>query len=237
MSACKQAENASTTNRPEGVDVEAFILAGGVSARMGRAKHLLDFEGAPLISRMVEIVQPLVKRLTVVGATEIDLAAQIRLIPDDDLGIPPEVGRSNGPLAGIATALAHSESEWNSILACDLPYLTREWLAWLLGRAMKSQAQVVMPATERGPEPLAAIYRRSCRESIMRSLEEGIRKVTVGGSRLDVETVHEVEWRDIDPDGVALKNMNTPSDYEEAQLWYAKQRHDSVGLHETSSQR
>ncbi|HTZ74177.1 MAG TPA: molybdenum cofactor guanylyltransferase [Candidatus Aquilonibacter sp.] len=215
-------------NHPGYFDVEAFILAGGTSSRMGRAKHLLDFEGEPLICRMAEIAKPLVKSVAIVGATEIHLPAAIRAIPDDDLGIPREEGRSNGPLVGIATALAHSRSEWNLILACDLPYVTRDWLAWLFRRAATSQAQIVMPVTDRGPEPLAAIYRRNCRQTIIRSLEDGIRKVTAAVSRLEVETVHQSEWRHIDPEDLVLRNMNNPADYEEARLWRAKRMHGAA---------
>ena len=82
------------------------------------------------------------------------------------------------PLVGIATALNSTKSPWNLILACDLPYLTAEWLDWLLARADNSSAQIVMPRTSGGLEPLAALYRKECGAPIVAALERGIRKVT-----------------------------------------------------------
>ena len=51
-----------------GPSFEAFILAGGVSSRMRRAKHLLDFGGVPLILQTTRLVAPLVRKITIIGA-------------------------------------------------------------------------------------------------------------------------------------------------------------------------
>jgi molybdopterin-guanine dinucleotide biosynthesis protein A len=75
-----------------------------------------------------------------------------------------------GPLAGIATALAVTQSRWNLIVACDLPYLSAEWLDWLLSRARRSRGDAVVPRTEHGIEPLAAVYRRESGELIATAL-------------------------------------------------------------------
>jgi molybdopterin-guanine dinucleotide biosynthesis protein A len=199
---------------------EAFILAGGVSSRMGRAKHRLDFSGEQLILRTIHVVEPLVKRVTVVGAAEGSWPADVQAVLDGNFGVREETGRSKGPLIGIATALSHSESPWNLILACDLPYLSRDWLCWLLARAQKSQSEIVVPKTTHGLEPLAAVYRRECAKPTAQLLLNGLHRATDALSQFVIETVDEAEWREIDPKGHVLKNMNTPADYEEAQDWF-----------------
>ena len=199
--------------------VAAFVLAGGVSSRMGREKGLLEFGGEPLIARTVRLVEPLVSEVIVVGAPERYSSLGLSAIVDRDFRSGEDREAVLSPLVGIASALTASTATWNQILACDLPYLTPEWINWLLGRAVDSEAQVVMPRTPRGVEPLAAVYRGECAAPIVAALGRGIRKVTDAMAELRIEFVLEAEWGRHDPDGRVLKNMNTPAEYEEAKKW------------------
>jgi molybdenum cofactor guanylyltransferase len=199
--------------------ISAFILTGGASSRMGKAKALLEFGGEPLIIRMARTMEPLVSSVIAVGGSERYAALGLQVIEDQKFGIVDERGKSPGPLAGIASALRASRTGWNLIMACDLPYLSREWVAWLLARTKVSGAQIIMPRTEGGPEPLAAVYRRECAEPIIAALHRGIRKVTDAAAQLRTDFVAEREWHHIDPDGRMLRNMNSPEDYEEARKW------------------
>jgi molybdopterin-guanine dinucleotide biosynthesis protein A len=210
-------EAAKTTKRYD--QISAFILTGGASSRMGKAKALLEFGGEPLIIRIARTIEPLVSRAIAVGPSERYAALGLQVIEDQKFGIVDERGKSPGPLAGIASALSASRTDWNLILACDLPYLSREWVAWLLARTKVSGAQIIMPRTEGGPEPLAAVYRRECAEPIIAALHRGIRKVTDAMEQLRTDFVTEREWHHIDPDGRVLRNMNSPEDYEEARKW------------------
>ena len=199
--------------------VSAFILCGGASSRMGRDKGSLILVGEPLIVRMAHLVNPLVAAVAIVGTSNQIGITGLRSIEDQDFGGGNEKGKSQGPLSGIATALTASRTSWNLILACDLPYLTGEWLDWFLARAVVSDRQIVMPRTSHGLEPLAALYRRECGAPIAALLTRGIRKVTEALEQFQIEFVFEREWRHIDPDRRVLRNMNTPSDYEEACNW------------------
>jgi len=199
--------------------VSAFILSGGTSSRMGKAKGLLEFGGQPLILRIAGLLAPLVGDVTVVGSPQRYVALGLQVIEDRYFGSTNEGDRPPGPLAGIASALAATGSEWNLILACDLPYLSGEWLDWLLARALVSNEQVLMPRTEGGLEPLAAVYRRQCAAPIIAALQRGVRKVTDAMEQCRIEFVTELEWRHIDPSGRVLRNMNAPEDYQEARTW------------------
>ena len=191
---------------------------------MGKAKGLLEFGGEPLILRIARTIEPLVSSVTAVGPSKRYAALGLQVIDDQQFGIAGERGKSPGPLTGIASALSASRKDWNLILACDLPYLTREWLDWLLARTTGSNGQIVMPRTEGGSEPLAAVYRRECAEPIIAALHRGVRKVTDAMAQLRTEFVTELEWHHIDPDGCVLRNMNSPQDYEEACKWLEARR-------------
>ena len=116
----------------------------------------------------------------------------------------------------MATALRLSMADWNLLVSCDLPYLTGAWLDWLIGRALASEADALVPETERGLEPLCATYRRRCGPVLAAALARGVRKVTDAVAGLALEKVSPAEWKLFDADGALFKNMNTPADYDEA---------------------
>lgn len=200
------------------LDVSAFILAGGFSSRMGQDKGLLLFGNEPLVAVTARLLETLVREVTVIGGPERYNHLGLRVLPDRVMsakhGAPLQT-----PLLGVASALSTSDARWNLILACDLPYLTAEWLEWLLDRAERSCAQILMPRTANGIEPLAAVYRRECLAPILQALDNGIRGVKDAISHLPIEFCGEDEWASFDPQHRVLKNMNTPEDYQEAKNW------------------
>jgi len=196
--------------------VAAFILAGGSSSRMGQEKGLLELGGEPLIVRTARLIEPLVSEVTIVGSPDRHASLGFSVIPDRNFRSQTGTELVRTPLVGIATALSATKAPWNLILACDLPYLTIEWLDWLLARAANSSAQIMMPRTLKGLEPLAALYRRECAAPIVAALERGVRKVTDAMAEFSMEQLSESDWKIHDPHGRVLRNMNTPSDYEEA---------------------
>lgn len=196
--------------------VAGFILAGGRSSRMGREKCLLEFAGEPLIVRTARLIEPLVSEVTIVGSPQLYAVTSLRVLADRIIRAADPKEAIQTPLVGIATALHASRLPWNLILACDLPYLTADWLDWLIARAISSDAEIVLPRNTRGLEPLAAVYRRECAEPLVHALERGVRKVTEALAEFKMEQVPESEWRKHDLHGRVLQNMNTPSEYEEA---------------------
>jgi molybdopterin-guanine dinucleotide biosynthesis protein A len=195
---------------------------------MGRDKGLLDFGGDPLIVHMARLLQPLVAEVTVVGSPSRYTKFGLRAIADE---VQTQCGLDRpgyGPLAGIATALAATQSRWNLIVACDLPYLSAEWLDWLLSRALRSRGEGVVPRTEHRIEPLAAVYRRESGELIAAALAQGVRKVSDAIEKLRVDFVYPREWHHFDPSGLVLRNMNAPEDYEEARKWWATVRSSEI---------
>jgi len=190
---------------------------------MGTDKGLLNFGGVPLLLHTSRLLEPLVAEVTIVGSPRRYAALGLPAIEDEyDARTHGELDKpGRGPLAGIGAALAATHSEWNLIVACDLPYLSAEWVDWLLLRALRSPGEAVIPRTEGGIEPLAAVYRRECRAPIAAALARGVHKASEAIEDLRMENVHPREWRHTDPNGLILRNMNTPEDYAEAQKWWA----------------
>jgi molybdopterin-guanine dinucleotide biosynthesis protein A len=201
-------------------DVAAFILAGGRSSRMGRDKAWLELAGLPLVLRVARSVEPLVSAVTVIGPLERFESVGLASIPDRIPARAASGESSCGPLGGILTALNATQCSWNLVLACDLPYITTEWLEWLLGRAGALEAQAVVPERVSGVEPLAAVYRKECAQVLAEALGRDVRKVSEALRDLRVARIPEAEWRAFDPEGNVLANMNTPEEYAQARQWW-----------------
>jgi molybdenum cofactor guanylyltransferase len=188
--------------------ISAFILAGGESSRMGRDKARLELGGIPLILRTARLVESVAGAPAIIGNPDAYRAFDLRAIADDWPGA--------GPLGGIATALRAAVTPWSLVVATDLPYLTREWLEYLIARALASSADAVLPMNARGAEPLCAMYHQRAEPAIRKALERGTRKVTDGLRGVRVEMIAPAEWNPFDSEGLLFKNMNSPEDYEEA---------------------
>ena len=192
-----------------------YVLAGGGSRRFGRDKALAELGGQSMIARMMGLVCSI--------TAETKLVATLGKYPGFEEELLVDRWPGEGPLGGIITALEntgknseHGGREWNLILSCDMPFLTREWLAYLVERAIASEAEVVVPHSAHGPEPLCACWKSSAVEILRPAFERGVRRVNEGISLLRAEVLDERDWKRFDSAGRLFWNMNTPADYEEA---------------------
>lgn len=186
-----------------------FILVGGESSRMGRDKALLEIAAEPLVLRMARLVRAVIGSAPrLIGSSEPYRQFELKIVQDDWPGA--------GPLGAVATALRVSKADWNLVIACDLPYLTSEWLQFLVARARRTSADTVLPVNFSGAEPLCAMYHKRCESALRSALENGIRKVTDGLAKLRLECIEPAEWQPFDAQGLLFKNMNSPADYDEA---------------------
>lgn len=205
---------------PETVSVWGYVLAGGGSTRFGRDKALVEIAGVPMLSRMRELLTLVTKKVQVIAVPDKYAALDITGVPDRWDG--------QGPLAGIITALLTtaetSGAQWNLIIGCDMPFLSRDWLAYLVARSRVSDAEVVAPQSEQGLEPLCSCWRTSAAPKLQKQFESGTRKITEAMKRLDMETVDEAAWKRFDTAGRLFWNMNTAADYHEAKRILEAQR-------------
>jgi molybdopterin-guanine dinucleotide biosynthesis protein A len=192
-------------------DVAAFVLAGGQSSRMGRDKAMLEIDGVTMLDRTMALIRGAGIEPAVVGAPQVFARAATAL------GVIEDEWPGAGPLGGIASALRASQLPWNLVVACDLPYLTREWLEFLLARGLRSTADAVVPMNGGGPEPLCAMYAKSAEAPLVKAFESGVRGVIQGLTHIRVEYLELREWKGFDSEGLLFKNMNAPADYAEAQ--------------------
>jgi len=193
--------------------VRGYVLAGGGSTRFGRDKALVEVHGVPMLLRLRTLLGEVTSEVNVIAAPDKYAKLGVSGIADRWDG--------QGPLAGIITALtrtaAHGPSaQWNLIIGCDMPFLTQEWLAYLVARALASEADVVAAQSAQGLEPLCACWRSNAAPKLQEAFDEGVRKITQAMKRLQMEVLDHAHWKRFDTSGRLFWNMNTASEYEEA---------------------
>jgi molybdopterin-guanine dinucleotide biosynthesis protein A len=208
--------------------MNAFVLAGGQSTRMGRDKALLEFGGRPLIEHALDKLRALGFAPRIVGSRP-GLAAFAEVIPDN---YP-----HTGPLGGIEAALQSSNSEQNLFLPVDLPLLPMAFLHWMTGRAERTNALATIPRLQGRPQPLCAVYGRILLPHAQAALAADDAKVMHAVHRaadatglpvdsFDVETIAAAQsWEQPIPLHRWFENINTPADFEKAALEHSARIH------------
>jgi molybdenum cofactor guanylyltransferase len=196
--------------------VRGYVLAGGASSRFGSDKALAKIGQESVLERVCRLLDE--------ATGEVRVIAPDGRYPDFQGKLVSDRWPGQGPLGGIITALLltaeSGASEWNLILSCDMPFLTGEWLSYLAGRALRSTAEVVVPESRHGWEPLCACWRTAGASELALAFDQGVRKVTEAMRRLPVEVLDERDWKRFDSAERLFWNMNTYQDYQQAlRLW------------------
>jgi molybdopterin-guanine dinucleotide biosynthesis protein A len=171
---------------------------------MGADKALLPFEGEPLVLRVARRVA--------------EVASPVLLAPGTPGRLGPlgyeeveDVLPHSGPLGGLVAGLAASPHPLLAVVAVDLPFASSEMLL-LLANGL-DDADAAIPLTDRGPEPLHAVYSVRALAGLRAALDSGLLGLQrVVAERLRVRRVPEAEWRTADPSGTFAVNLNRPED-------------------------
>jgi len=160
---------------------------------MGRDKARLPFRGGELAGAVARAVAEAAGSATFVGHP---------VLPGLADRYPGE-----GPLGGILTALQHTTTEGNLIVACDMPGLSGVFLSHLVARADARPGTVILPHGPDGrAQPLCAVYPLSALATLQRHFERGVRRVETALEGLAVEPLAIAELS-------YFQNVNTPGDW------------------------
>lgn len=184
----------------------AVILAGGKNSRMGKNKAFLSIQDERIIDRLVVLLGSLFPETIIISNnTEIYRYLGVRVKPD----VLPNMG----PLGGIHAGFIHTSYEYNFIVACDLPFLQKEIISYLVG--VSKGNDVTVPKIRGHLQPLCAVYSRACLPVIQRYLENSDKKVVAFYPEIRVRHVDEIEISLALPAVDLTKvfyNVNTPGE-------------------------
>jgi len=181
-----------------------IILAGGEGRRMGFPKHQLTIGKRTVLEVIYEQLSGLFAETIVVGHEVAALRGGVRVI-EDRYAV-------QSPLVGIHAGLSASQTELTFVVACDMPYVASTLVSHLLALCSPG-VDVVVPLIGSYYEPLSAVYRTTCLNSIEALIERGSLKITPLYEEVHIREVGERELRLIDPKLRSFVNLNTPSQH------------------------
>lgn len=187
-------------------DVTGVILAGGKSSRMGVNKSFLKLGNQTIIERTVDLMKSIFSNVIIITNTPNEY--QFLNLP-----LYEDIYKLKGPLAGIHSALSHSETERIFVLPCDLPFMSREMIEYIL--FYPTDKPVVFCHAGGFHQPLVGIYSKCILPYVEDFLSNNnlIDKSLLSFLKIiDIEVIH--------PENLAFYkeelfcNINTKEDYE-----------------------
>jgi molybdopterin-guanine dinucleotide biosynthesis protein A len=175
-----------------------YLLAGGKSRRFGENKALFMIDGKTIIEHVIAAIPPAHEIFLVTNSPAVYAHLHLPALSDHYPGC--------GPLAGIHAGLMHSPHEWNFFLACDLPRLQTSVIDEIL--AAPRAAQVILPQTSEGLQPLCALWSKKTMPLIESAVQTNERHVRSILSKLPIYPI-------VPQAPEALFNLNTKDDLQQ----------------------
>lgn len=191
------------------METSCIVLAGGKSLRLGRDKVLETIGNRSLLEQVVSCVSSLTSNIIVVTGRE---QTVLQFTDYSKLKIVTDIYPGKGPLGGIFTGLAVSDSFCNLVVASDMPFLNQGLLHYMM--QLSADFDLVVPRVGNLVEPLHAVYTKSCLAPIENMIKQ--RKLSVY-KLLRLARVRYVEAEEIerfDPKHLSFFNINTEADLE-----------------------
>jgi molybdenum cofactor guanylyltransferase len=138
-------------------EITGILLAGGKSSRMGGEKGLQLLGEFPLIEYAENALAGVCHDI-IISSNGSGYDTRGRRVVAD---VIPHIG----PMGGIWSCLSQSHTAGNLVLSCDLPFITPEFMKYILNHSAGYDIVVPWMGEERF-EPLCGYYNRGVIEAI-----------------------------------------------------------------------
>lgn len=186
-----------------------IILSGGKSSRLGQDKGLVELEGRPLVSWVIDTLRDVVDEIiVVVGSSEI-IPFYWHVVPSD-VRVVCDCYAENSPMIGFITGLREAQGEYAAVCACDMPFINPDILEMLFCITYGLNGTLLVKPNG-WFEPFPSVYHvsncLSYAESLRNRGELRIRKVLE--TMVDTVSLPIEKLREIDPDLVSFNDLDT----------------------------
>ncbi|MBN1380444.1 MAG: molybdenum cofactor guanylyltransferase [Deltaproteobacteria bacterium] len=171
---------------------------------MGRNKSFLEIDGERLIDRTVRILRDIFTEIIIATNSPLEYL-------DLDAQIVTDIFKGKGSLGGIYTGLFYASSEKSFVTACDMPFLNQSFIEYMVKSAAEKH-DIVVPKTPKGPQPLHAIYAKTCLPNIKNLMDQDKLKITGFYKGLDVLFIQPETLQSFDPEERMFFNINSEED-------------------------
>ncbi len=194
------------------MDIGCIVLAGGKGLRLGHEKALETVSNKSLIQWVVSSLSFFNSDIIIVAAAKEQFLPQFIGYPK--LKMVTDTYPGKGPLGGICTGLAASDSFYNLVVACDMPFLNQDLLDYMI--QISTNFDLVVPRLGNMIEPLHAVYSKGCLVPIECLLKQGNLSVRELFTLVRVKYVEATEIDRFDPKHLSFFNINTEADLNRA---------------------
>lgn len=160
--------------------------------------------GKSLLQRAIEQVRLISDQILVIGSPY-----QRGFPADSKIEYREDLYPGKGPLGGIYTGLFASKSDYNLVVACDLPFLNVGLLRYLI--KLSPGFDAVVPRVGK-VQPLHAVYSRACVDAMGVQVKDDRVKITWFLDDVKVRYIEEAECQDLDPGLLSFFNVNSRAD-------------------------
>ncbi len=186
--------------------IEAILLTGGGSTRMGVDKAKIVVGGIPLDEATATALGRAVDRVAVLGRE-----------PVADWGFLADQADQAGPLAALARF--SPEAEFVFVASCDMPYFHQKIVEILQASIREADAAVPVRAGIR--QPTCALYRKRAWDAIPKVVSDGKRSLMAWLDRLEVTLIDEEALREASLDPIHFASFNTPEELAQIEAEWA----------------
>jgi molybdopterin-guanine dinucleotide biosynthesis protein A len=185
-------------------NMTGIILAGGRNSRMGTKKSFLTIDGVRLIDKILNVYQ--------------EIFAEIIIVTNDPLAytefpaaiVVTDIYKEKGALGGIYSGLVFASHEYSFVAACDMPFLSKDFIIYLTEQVTKYD--IVVPQLSDGFQPLHAVYSQNCLSPIKKLLSADKLKITGFYKEMSLLSIPEEKIKPFNKNGRLFLNINTPED-------------------------
>ena len=190
-----------------GDNYTTVIMAGGKSSRMGTDKAFVPLLGKPMIEHVLDSLDGMGdERIIITNSAERYRYLEVPMFSD--------IYEDSGPLGGLHTALVHANRPHLLVVACDMPWLNRDLLEYMV--SLRTTADVIVPRWTKFPEPLHTVYSKACLKPVTACLESRTLKLIAFYGRVSVRFLDRDVLASYDPSGRSFANINTLEDLRRA---------------------
>jgi molybdopterin-guanine dinucleotide biosynthesis protein A len=190
------------------------VLAGGASSRFGGNKLAVPLGGRPVLEHALLAAAAVGNPIVLVVGPD-DPVPQMPADLGADVVLARDAVAHRGPLAGLVAGLAALPRSVDVaiVVAGDMPTLEPAVLGLLVRALVRDPSLGAVCLEAEPPSPLPAALRPSVAGPAAEALLAVDRRSLRGlFDAVTTATVPGADWRALDPDGVTLRDVDTPGD-------------------------
>jgi molybdopterin-guanine dinucleotide biosynthesis protein A len=162
----------------------------------------------PMLENIIEKLEPFFNKIYIIGNEKQELKGikgEIEYLADK---IPDK-----GPLGGLYTGLSETDSQFNYLQACDMPFICEDYLNFMQDYINKdSKYEAYIPEKEGYLEPFVGIYNKNIKEDILKLIKKDQLNFDYLFNKINIKRIPEEEIEKVADTKRIFFNINRKED-------------------------